>query len=175
MAACHRRAHKMPMRQAGRLSQAMPRCTHAHTHTHTHSHAHAHTRTHTHAHAHARTRTRARTSACRYVTDIAALAEIAHAAGVPLIIDNTVATPYLCRFGPRQCRRRRTAAHGRRCATRGTHAVKGGGAGWPIDPARISNTALDPIISTVISDLSARLFREPVPLFRPVGSTCAGP
>jgi O-acetylhomoserine/O-acetylserine sulfhydrylase-like pyridoxal-dependent enzyme len=32
------------------------------------------------------------------VTDIAALAEIAHAAGVPLIIDNTVATPYLCRF-----------------------------------------------------------------------------
>ncbi|WP_020649608.1 O-acetylhomoserine aminocarboxypropyltransferase/cysteine synthase family protein [Solimonas variicoloris] len=31
------------------------------------------------------------------VTDIAALARIAHAAGVPLIVDNTVATPYLVR------------------------------------------------------------------------------
>ncbi len=34
------------------------------------------------------------------VVDIQALADIAHAAGVPLIVDNTVATPYLCRpFG----------------------------------------------------------------------------
>ncbi len=32
-----------------------------------------------------------------YVTDIPALAEIADAAGLPLIIDNTSATPYLCR------------------------------------------------------------------------------
>jgi O-acetylhomoserine (thiol)-lyase len=31
------------------------------------------------------------------VADLAALAEIAHAAGVPLIVDNTFATPYLCR------------------------------------------------------------------------------
>ncbi|MCK9512801.1 MAG: aminotransferase class I/II-fold pyridoxal phosphate-dependent enzyme [Pigmentiphaga sp.] len=31
------------------------------------------------------------------VTDIAALAEIAHARGVPLIVDNTVPSPYLCR------------------------------------------------------------------------------
>lgn len=31
------------------------------------------------------------------VTDIEALAKIAHAHGVPLIVDNTVATPYLCR------------------------------------------------------------------------------
>jgi O-acetylhomoserine (thiol)-lyase len=31
------------------------------------------------------------------VTDIAALAEVAHAGGVPLIVDNTVSTPYLCR------------------------------------------------------------------------------
>jgi O-acetylhomoserine (thiol)-lyase len=31
------------------------------------------------------------------VVDIGALAEIAHAAGVPLIVDNTVPTPYLCR------------------------------------------------------------------------------
>ena len=31
------------------------------------------------------------------VTDIAALANIAHAHGVPLIVDNTVASPYLCR------------------------------------------------------------------------------
>ncbi|HRA49181.1 MAG TPA: O-acetylhomoserine aminocarboxypropyltransferase/cysteine synthase, partial [Thermomicrobiales bacterium] len=31
------------------------------------------------------------------VLDIAALAEIAHEAGVPLIIDNTFASPYLCR------------------------------------------------------------------------------
>ncbi|NWG32540.1 MAG: bifunctional O-acetylhomoserine aminocarboxypropyltransferase/cysteine synthase [Rhodocyclaceae bacterium] len=31
------------------------------------------------------------------VIDIAALAEVAHAAGVPLIVDNTVPTPYLCR------------------------------------------------------------------------------
>jgi O-acetylhomoserine (thiol)-lyase len=31
------------------------------------------------------------------VTDIGALAEIAHARGVPLIVDNTVPTPYLCR------------------------------------------------------------------------------
>ncbi|HRP96363.1 MAG TPA: O-acetylhomoserine aminocarboxypropyltransferase/cysteine synthase [Rhodocyclaceae bacterium] len=31
------------------------------------------------------------------VFDIAAVADIAHAAGVPLVIDNTLATPYLCR------------------------------------------------------------------------------
>ncbi|MBK6744673.1 MAG: bifunctional O-acetylhomoserine aminocarboxypropyltransferase/cysteine synthase [Hydrogenophilales bacterium] len=31
------------------------------------------------------------------VTDIGALAEVAHAHGVPLIVDNTVPTPYLCR------------------------------------------------------------------------------
>jgi O-acetylhomoserine (thiol)-lyase len=31
------------------------------------------------------------------VTDIARLAEIAHAHGVPLIVDNTVPSPYLCR------------------------------------------------------------------------------
>lgn len=31
------------------------------------------------------------------VVDLEKLAEIAHAAGVPLIVDNTVATPYLCR------------------------------------------------------------------------------
>lgn len=31
------------------------------------------------------------------IVDIAALADIAHAAGVPLIVDNTVPTPYLCR------------------------------------------------------------------------------
>ena len=31
------------------------------------------------------------------VTDIAAIAEIAHQAGIPLIVDNTIATPYLCR------------------------------------------------------------------------------
>ncbi|AAV94718.1 O-acetylhomoserine aminocarboxypropyltransferase/cysteine synthase [Ruegeria pomeroyi] len=32
-----------------------------------------------------------------YVTDIRAVADVADAAGVPLIIDNTSATPYLCR------------------------------------------------------------------------------
>ncbi|GIX14133.1 MAG: O-acetylhomoserine aminocarboxypropyltransferase [Paracoccaceae bacterium] len=32
-----------------------------------------------------------------YVTDIPALAEIAQAAGIPLIVDNTSASPYLCR------------------------------------------------------------------------------
>lgn len=31
------------------------------------------------------------------ITDIAALAKVAHDAGVPLIVDNTLATPYLCR------------------------------------------------------------------------------
>lgn len=31
------------------------------------------------------------------VMDIAAVAEVAHKAGVPLIVDNTLATPYLCR------------------------------------------------------------------------------
>ena len=31
------------------------------------------------------------------VTDIAAVAKVAHAAGVPLIVDNTVPSPYLCR------------------------------------------------------------------------------
>ena len=31
------------------------------------------------------------------VSDIRALADIAHEAGIPLIIDNTMATPYLCR------------------------------------------------------------------------------
>ena len=31
------------------------------------------------------------------VTDIEAIAKIAHEAGVPLIVDNTLATPYLCR------------------------------------------------------------------------------
>jgi len=32
-----------------------------------------------------------------YVTDIRALADVADAAGIPLIVDNTAATPYLCR------------------------------------------------------------------------------
>lgn len=32
-----------------------------------------------------------------YVTDIPAVAEVAHAAGVPLIVDNTSASPWLCR------------------------------------------------------------------------------
>ncbi len=31
------------------------------------------------------------------ITDLAALAKVAHAAGVPLIVDNTVPSPYLCR------------------------------------------------------------------------------
>jgi O-acetylhomoserine (thiol)-lyase len=31
------------------------------------------------------------------VVDIAAIAEIAHSAGIPLIVDNTLATPFLCR------------------------------------------------------------------------------
>ena len=31
------------------------------------------------------------------VTDIPAVAAIADAAGIPLIVDNTLATPYLCR------------------------------------------------------------------------------
>ena len=31
------------------------------------------------------------------VSDIAAIADIAHEAGIPLIVDNTMATPYLCR------------------------------------------------------------------------------
>ncbi len=31
------------------------------------------------------------------VTDLAALADLAHQHGIPLIVDNTVATPYLCR------------------------------------------------------------------------------
>jgi O-acetylhomoserine (thiol)-lyase len=31
------------------------------------------------------------------ITDLAALAEVAHAHGVPLIVDNTVASPYICR------------------------------------------------------------------------------
>ncbi len=31
------------------------------------------------------------------ITDLAALAKVAHAHGVPLIVDNTVASPYLCR------------------------------------------------------------------------------
>jgi O-acetylhomoserine (thiol)-lyase len=31
------------------------------------------------------------------IVDIAKVAEIAHAAGIPLIVDNTLATPYLCR------------------------------------------------------------------------------
>ncbi len=32
-----------------------------------------------------------------YITDLAPVADIAHAAGLPLIVDNTSATPYLCR------------------------------------------------------------------------------
>ena len=31
------------------------------------------------------------------VADIAGLAEVAHAAGIPLVVDATTATPYLCR------------------------------------------------------------------------------
>src|SRR3546814_5054817 len=31
------------------------------------------------------------------ICDIAALAEVAHKAGIPLIVDNTMASPYLCR------------------------------------------------------------------------------
>ncbi len=31
------------------------------------------------------------------ITDMAAIAEVAHAAGVPFVVDNTMASPYLCR------------------------------------------------------------------------------
>ena len=31
------------------------------------------------------------------VVDLAAIAEVAHSVGLPLIVDNTLATPYLCR------------------------------------------------------------------------------
>ena len=31
------------------------------------------------------------------IVDLAAIAEVAHAAGIPLIVDNTLASPYLCR------------------------------------------------------------------------------
>jgi O-acetylhomoserine (thiol)-lyase len=31
------------------------------------------------------------------VVDLAAIADVAHAAGIPLVVDNTLATPYLCR------------------------------------------------------------------------------
>ena len=31
------------------------------------------------------------------VADLEAIAEIAHGAGVPLVVDNTLASPYLCR------------------------------------------------------------------------------
>src|SRR6201996_1071099 len=31
------------------------------------------------------------------IVDLAAIAEVAHSAGIPLIVDNTLATPYLCR------------------------------------------------------------------------------
>jgi O-acetylhomoserine (thiol)-lyase len=31
------------------------------------------------------------------ISDIAAIAEVAHSAGLPLVVDNTLATPYLCR------------------------------------------------------------------------------
>lgn len=31
------------------------------------------------------------------ITDLAAIAQVAHAAGVPLVVDNTMASPYLCR------------------------------------------------------------------------------
>ena len=31
------------------------------------------------------------------ITDLAAIADVAHAAGVPLVVDNTMASPYLCR------------------------------------------------------------------------------
>ena len=31
------------------------------------------------------------------IVDLAAIAEVAHSAGLPLIVDNTLATPYLCR------------------------------------------------------------------------------
>jgi O-acetylhomoserine (thiol)-lyase len=31
------------------------------------------------------------------IVDLAAIAEVAHAAGIPLIVDNTLATPFLCR------------------------------------------------------------------------------
>jgi O-acetylhomoserine (thiol)-lyase len=34
---------------------------------------------------------------CGYITDLDAIAAIADAAGIPMIVDNTTATPYLCR------------------------------------------------------------------------------
>ena len=45
------------------------------------------------------------------IVDIRSWAEIAHAAGVPLIVDNTVATPVLCRGVRPRRRYRRALAH----------------------------------------------------------------
>src|SRR3546814_12281782 len=50
------------------------------------------------------------------VLDIPAVAEMAHAAGLPLLIDSTFATPYLCR--PRSEARRVGKACVRTCSSR---------------------------------------------------------
>ena len=56
------------------------------------------------------------------VTDIAALAAVAHAAGVPLIVDNTVPSPYLCRPFEHCADTSIDETHGIRCGYRRTFA-----------------------------------------------------
>jgi O-acetylhomoserine (thiol)-lyase len=74
------------------------------------------------------------------VLDIAAVAEVAHAHGVPLVVDNTVPSPFLC--NPIALRRRHRGAqrhqvpgrprhHAGRCGGRERHASPGTTASSP--------------------------------------------
>jgi O-acetylhomoserine (thiol)-lyase len=76
------------------------------------------------------------------VLDIAAVAEVAHAAGVPLVVDNTVATPYLIRpleHGADIVVHSATKYLGGHGTSIGGVIVDGGSFDYAADPARYPN------------------------------------
>lgn len=75
------------------------------------------------------------------IADIAALAKVAHAAGVPLVVDNTVATPILLRpieYGADVVVHSMTKFMGGHGTTLGGIIVDGGNFDWRAEPGRFA-------------------------------------
>ena len=116
------------------------------------------------------------------ILDISAVAEVAHEAGVPLIIDNTVATPYLIRpfeFGADIVIHSATKYLGGHGAVMGGLIVDGGRFAWSEHTEKFPDlTEPDPSYNGVsytgaLGDGIAYIIKARVQLLRDLGTTLA--
>lgn len=114
------------------------------------------------------------------VLDIAAVAEVAHRAGVPLIVDNTIATPYLVQplaHGADLVVHSATKFLGGHGATLGGVLVDGGSFPWSKYPERFpSLNTPDPsynnlVYTQALGDCLAYIVKARVQLLRDIGAT----